>query len=187
MHKAMLAAYRRMLDPSFSGSVLEIGATPDDNLLFLLPKAKRTGLNLERFECNGFTIDGGDAHAMPYPDSSFDMVICNAVLEHVAEPLTIMAEIKRVTAPGGLIVIGVPGYRRLGIERVNGKLKKLLPRFLHNPFLVWTLVYQRHDEPVDYWRPSMACVRDVFLKGLTDVTVESVMLPPRIIGTGRKP
>jgi SAM-dependent methyltransferase len=107
-------------------------------------------------------------------------------MEHVDEPLVVMAEIKRVTKPGGLIVIGMPGFRRVAFEKVQGKLKKILPRFLHNPLLTFTIVYQRHDEPVDNWRPSLRCVREVFMKGLENVEVWSVMMPPRLIGVGFK-
>ncbi|OGY48532.1 MAG: hypothetical protein A3B89_00415 [Candidatus Buchananbacteria bacterium RIFCSPHIGHO2_02_FULL_40_13] len=45
---------------------------------------------------------------LPFENTSLDMVICDAVLEHVANPQEIMAEIHRVLKIGGLVYIGVP-------------------------------------------------------------------------------
>lgn len=44
----------------------------------------------------------GYAEALPYPDHSFDVVVCVDVLEHVADPLRSLAEIHRVLKPGGV-------------------------------------------------------------------------------------
>lgn len=50
----------------------------------------------------------GPLEAMPFPDGAFDSVLCNAVLEHVADPEAAMEELARVTKPGGHIVVAVP-------------------------------------------------------------------------------
>lgn len=44
----------------------------------------------------------GDAHALPYPDASFDVVCAMDFLEHVEAPERVVAEAARVLAPGGL-------------------------------------------------------------------------------------
>ena len=50
----------------------------------------------------------GPADALPVPGASFDLVICTQVLEHVAEPLTVLSECFRVLAPGGRLGLTVP-------------------------------------------------------------------------------
>ena len=45
---------------------------------------------------------------VPVEDGFFDVVICNAVLEHVANPEEVVAELGRVTRPGGLLYLCVP-------------------------------------------------------------------------------
>jgi SAM-dependent methyltransferase len=49
-----------------------------------------------------------DAHDLPFPDGSFDLVVAVAVLEHVAEPTRCVAEIARVLAPGGHVFAVTP-------------------------------------------------------------------------------
>ncbi|MBS7812020.1 methyltransferase domain-containing protein [Roseococcus pinisoli] len=44
-----------------------------------------------------------DAHDLPFPDASFDLVVAVAVLEHVADPQRCVTEFHRVLAPGGYI------------------------------------------------------------------------------------
>lgn len=47
-------------------------------------------------------------HDIPVEDASYDAVICNAVLEHVANPQEVIAEFARVLRPGGALYLCVP-------------------------------------------------------------------------------
>jgi uncharacterized protein YbaR (Trm112 family) len=49
-----------------------------------------------------------DAHALPFGDAVFDGVVCQAVLEHVADPVGVVAEVHRVLKPGGLVYSEIP-------------------------------------------------------------------------------
>jgi len=49
-----------------------------------------------------------DAHALPFRDESFDGVLCEVVLEHVAEPDQVVAEAFRALRPGGRVFFIVP-------------------------------------------------------------------------------
>ncbi len=50
----------------------------------------------------------GDIHALPFPDQSYDAMVCNAVLEHVENPKLAVEEMYRVLKPGGKILASVP-------------------------------------------------------------------------------
>jgi SAM-dependent methyltransferase len=49
-----------------------------------------------------------DARALPFPDASFDLVTCQTLLIHVADPRAVIAEMIRVTRPGGLVLAAEP-------------------------------------------------------------------------------
>lgn len=46
-----------------------------------------------------------DLRALPYPDRAFDLVMAAHVVEHVADPPQALAEMTRVLAPGGRLVV----------------------------------------------------------------------------------
>ena len=49
-----------------------------------------------------------DGHDLPFADASFDAVVCQAVLEHVLDPSRVVAEMRRVLVPDGLLYVEVP-------------------------------------------------------------------------------
>lgn len=52
---------------------------------------------------------GQDIQALTLDSDAYDLVLCNHVLEHVPDDRAAMAELARVTAPGGCSVLTVPG------------------------------------------------------------------------------
>lgn len=50
----------------------------------------------------------GPLESMPFPDASFDSILCNAVLEHVGDAEAAIRELARVIKPGGHLVVAVP-------------------------------------------------------------------------------
>jgi SAM-dependent methyltransferase len=49
-----------------------------------------------------------DLRDIPRPDAYFDAVVLTEVLEHVAEPTDVLAELSRILRPGGRIFVTVP-------------------------------------------------------------------------------
>lgn len=49
-----------------------------------------------------------DIHDIQYPDNTFDVILCNHVLEHVRNDIQCMSELCRVLTPGGLAIMQVP-------------------------------------------------------------------------------
>jgi SAM-dependent methyltransferase len=57
----------------------------------------------------------GAAEELPFDDASFDLVTCQTLLIHVADPLAVLCEMVRVARPGGLIVAAEPSNRALSL------------------------------------------------------------------------
>lgn len=50
----------------------------------------------------------GNAGALPFDDASFDLVTCQTVLIHMADPRAVIREMLRVTRPGGHVIAAEP-------------------------------------------------------------------------------
>jgi SAM-dependent methyltransferase len=60
-------------------------------------------------------IEKLDILDLPYPDESFDFLIANHVLEHVADDLRALAEVRRVLKIGGHAILQTPYSSRLTV------------------------------------------------------------------------
>jgi SAM-dependent methyltransferase len=51
-----------------------------------------------------------DIHQIPFEGNTFDVVLCNHVLEHVRDDIHAMREIHRVLKPGGFAILQIPFF-----------------------------------------------------------------------------
>ena len=51
-----------------------------------------------------------DAYALAFPDNTFDGIFSHALLEHLARPLAVLAEVRRVLKPGGFFAVRCPDW-----------------------------------------------------------------------------
>jgi ubiquinone/menaquinone biosynthesis C-methylase UbiE len=61
--------------------------------------------NLERLGIDNVELARGDATALPLPDDAVDATVANMVLHHATDPAAMIAEMTRVTRPGGWVAI----------------------------------------------------------------------------------
>jgi ubiquinone/menaquinone biosynthesis C-methylase UbiE len=72
----------------------------------------------------------GDATTLPFPDASYDVVLCQMGLMFIEDRAAAVAEMHRVLAPGGRVVVGTPGeiqppfvaLERALVEHINPDL-----------------------------------------------------------------
>ena len=199
MHPVILEEFNRICSQKkIIGKVLEIGATPSNMTLLAMDSlseaSEKIGVNLDPpSEFSDFKILQENSNSMSFADDTFDAVMSNATLEHDKYFWRTLDEIRRVTKPGGLIIIGVPGYRFYRFEKLKFRMRQskwLRKLYMHpklNLFFCSTITFEVHDFPGDYFRFSEQAVKDVLLEGLEEVSYKSVMLPPRVIGSGVLP
>lgn len=58
---------------------------------------------IERRGLSSVEFAVGDVHALDFPDGTFDVVHAHQVLQHVADPVAALREMRRVTRPGGVV------------------------------------------------------------------------------------
>ena len=200
MHQRVYQEFEKICrDRGVRGKVLEVGALPRESSLLCmesLSKAtEKIGINLDGpYSYRDFEILEGNANDMTcFPDAYFDTVLCNATLEHDKLFHKTLSEIMRVTRSGGVIIIGVPGYRKMvTLEKIQSMLHRIpIVRRLSSgtnmdALFTATITFKVHDAPGDYYRFSAQALREVFFEGCSDVSVKSIMLTPRLIGSGIK-
>jgi SAM-dependent methyltransferase len=80
-----------------------------------------------------------DLHELPFSADTFDVIICTEVLEHVKNPLIVLAEINRIGVKGATVYLTIP-------------------------FLVGC-----HQEPYDYFRYTPFALRELAEKSGLDL------------------
>lgn len=80
------------------------------------------------------------AETLPFPDSTFDRVMCQGSLDHFADPHAFMREAARVTKPDGRVIIALANFESVSCRLGRGvdALKRRLGR--ERP--AWRLYWQ---------------------------------------------
>jgi SAM-dependent methyltransferase len=71
-----------------------------------------TSVRLARERRVGEVIEGS-VMEVPFDDASFDLVVSLDVIEHLSDDTGAFAELRRIVAPGGALLVTVPAYQWL--------------------------------------------------------------------------
>jgi SAM-dependent methyltransferase len=101
---------------AFSGKLLDIGCG-NSPFRHLLDPAISEYRGIDVPEASSFGYQNPDTvyydgRVIPFPDESFDALLCTEVLEHVVEPVELIQEMHRVLKPGGLALVTIPWSAR---------------------------------------------------------------------------
>lgn len=111
--------------PALSGDVLDVGCGRKP-YRHLTRATRYVGVDLDTPATRALAAADVyyDGRTLPFPDASFDAVLCSQVLEHVFTPAEFLREINRVLRPDGLLLLATP------------------------------FVWDEHEQPQDYGRYS---------------------------------
>jgi ubiquinone/menaquinone biosynthesis C-methylase UbiE len=142
----------RLVNGRERGRALDIGTGPGQIAIKLarrLTRWKFTGIDRApnmiaqaqaNLEAAGSALAGrldfqvADGNKLPFPDASFDFVMCNSVLHHLDEPRHMLSELARLAKSGGAILVrdlrrpgrfAHPFHVRWHGRRYSGAMRKL--------------------------------------------------------------
>lgn len=93
-----------------NGNVLAALAKCTNSKLFGLDLSENMINEAKKKLNNDAELKIGDSENLPYEDSKFDVVICNASFHHYIHPKKVLNEIKRVLKPNGILILGDPTF-----------------------------------------------------------------------------
>lgn len=103
--RRLTAPERFALRPSGPGRVLDVGCGSAK-----YPGA--VGLDISP-DTDADVVHDLDVFPYPFEDASFDQVLMQDVIEHVAEPIKVIAELQRICRPGARIHLRTPHFSSL--------------------------------------------------------------------------
>ncbi len=128
------ATLRELIEPLRPASTLDAGCGEGETIVRLgdLLGDRVAGVDLSagsvakaRERLPAATISRGDVTALRFADSSFDLVLCLEVLEHVRGPERAVAELARVSARDVVVSVPYEPWFRLG-SLARGKYLRTL-------------------------------------------------------------
>jgi SAM-dependent methyltransferase len=120
--------------------ILDAGCGSGRNMVELARHGTVTGVELSatsvalaRERSAGEVIEGSVLE-MPFDSASFDLAVSLDVIEHLADDLSALRELRRVVAPGGALLITVPAYQWLwsGHDEINHHHRRYTRRSLQH-------------------------------------------------------
>jgi ubiquinone/menaquinone biosynthesis C-methylase UbiE len=129
------------LAPGPSDTVLDVGCGPGTDLPALAEVAGRTiGVDHDptmAAEARRRTaalpavrVLTADAHRLPLADGSVDRARVDRVLQHVAAPPRVLAELHRVLRPGGVAALAEPDWEGLSVDPGDPDTTRAFTRYL---------------------------------------------------------
>ena len=112
-------ARKLQLTKWFSGQrrhlqVLDLGSATGGNTLHIsslgheVTSVEYSQIGVLIQQNKGIPVVQADARDLPFADSTFDVLVCLDVLEHIDEDGLVALEIRRVLKPGGKFLVSVP-------------------------------------------------------------------------------
>jgi ubiquinone/menaquinone biosynthesis C-methylase UbiE len=165
-----------------SGDVLEVAIGTALNLPHYPPEVRLTGLDLSaemleiarnRAKELGREVDlrEGDAHDLPFPDSSFDAVVCTYSLCNIPDPQLAVSEMRRVLRPEGKLIL---------VDHIRSRVKPVLWFQKAFEFVTARLAGEHMTRrPADYVEAASFAIVERERLGPTGVIERLVAVRPR--------
>ena len=109
------------------------------------------------------SFESADVHSLPFDDASFDLVFSNALMQHLPNPESAVAEMYRVLRPAGILALRSPDWGALFVTPRNPTLMECFSVFLQ--------AYYRNGDPYAGSNMSLHAANAGFQKISVNVVV----------------
>jgi demethylmenaquinone methyltransferase/2-methoxy-6-polyprenyl-1,4-benzoquinol methylase len=136
----------------------------------------------------GVTFVAGDALALPFGDAEFDAVTISFGLRNVADPDRALAELLRVTRPGGRLVICEFGHlRSRAADRLYGRALSAAAPALARRISANPAAYEYLAESIANWPAPPDLARRISAAGWSAVDWRDLTLGVVAVHTATRP
>lgn len=172
--------YLRSLLEDISGKVLIIGCGSQDDMSIISDECEGVGIDIsaeaikkskERYPRFEYFV--ADAANLPFPDNSFDCVVCSEVIEHIPENEKVFSEVGRVLRNKKTFIITTPNWFSW-----YGLARKISEKLFNRPFTAG-------DQPIDNWSTSSRLKKKLTKHGFEITLFRGLWYYPPA-GKGRK-
>jgi ubiquinone/menaquinone biosynthesis C-methylase UbiE len=121
----------------------------------------------------------GVAEALPFEDESFDLVSCQTLLIHVADPTVVINEMRRVVRPGGQLLLSEPNNIAGMLVADSTTARKPIPELVER--IEFALICERGKATLGEGNNSVGDLLPGLLAhaGLIDIRCMSTTRPTR--------
>ena len=186
---------RRVLERVIAGlrlparaRILDAGCGSGRNMLELARHGAVTGIELSPTSVElARARDAGEVLAgsvleMPLESDSVDLAVCLDVIEHLADDVGALRELRRVVVPGGSLLVTVPAYQWLwsGHDEVNHHHRRYNRRSLERAAAQagWETVRTTHFNSLLLPVAILLRILDRFSRSTTESSLD-LWVPPR--------
>ena len=170
----------RSLLKDISGKILVIGCDSQDEMNIINKTCKATGIDLSKVAIKKskekypeFEYYVANATNLPFPDNSFDYVVCSEVIEHISEAERALQEIRRVLKNGKTFIVTTPNWLSW-----YGLARKIAEMFLRKPCTAG-------DQPIDNWSTPFGLKKTLLKYNFNPTLVRGIWYYPPF-GKGKK-
>lgn len=141
--------FLRSLLKGITGKILVIGCGSRNEMSIINEGCEGFGIDISEMAIKKsmemhprFTYYVASATDLPFPDDSFDCIVCSEVIEHISEDVKVYSEVRRTLKNKGTFIITTPNWLSW-----YGMFRKIAEILFKKPFTA-------DDQPIDNWSTS---------------------------------
>lgn len=155
--ETVLVELKNIIDEKSGSSLLNLGGGTGQVSTIIKELGfdiKNVDIEVEKETDENFFFDLNCDKDLPFEENSFDVVLCQEVIEHIENPWRLFRQVYRVLKPGGLMMVTTPNI-------LSDYSKKI---FNKNGYFYWFQPknFDYHINPIPIWELELIAEKNNF-------------------------